>query len=285
MTDAAVLGPAAPPALHVMTWNVRVRLPVVRPGSPDRWDRRRGALRGLLERERPTILGVQEALPDQVEWIADSLGARWLGRGRNADGGGEHCAVFYDPERLRLERWEQYALSETPDVAGSRSWGNPWPRVAVVAEFTDGATGARFRVVNTHLDPLSPRSRRRSAEALLEVARGRRAPFACPLPTLLMGDFNAGTRSPAHRILAEELADTWDAAESRVTPAWRSHSGYRGPRQGDRIDWLLATPDIAVESAAVSAARPGGVAPSDHEPVHALVRLPAGLSRRAGESR
>lgn len=274
-----MIGPADPPALHVMTWNVRRLLPVTRPGGPDRWTRRRGALRAVLERERPTVLGVQEALPEQVDWIAASLGGEWVGRGRDADGGGEHCAIFYDPERLRLERWQQHALSRTPAVPGSRSWGSPWPRVFVVAEFADTVTGSRLRVVNTHLDPLSPRSRRHSAELLREVGRGAWPPYGPRTPTLLLGDANAGTRSPAHRILTEVFADTWDAAARRATPPWRSYSGFGAPRIGDRIDWLLATPDITVEAAAVTTWRPGGIAPSDHEPVHALLRLPVRVHR------
>jgi endonuclease/exonuclease/phosphatase family metal-dependent hydrolase len=279
MTDTPVLGPAAPPVLHAMTWNVRRRMRFARPGGPDRWQRRRGALRTVLQRERPTVLGVQEALPEQVEWIAESLGGEWLGRGRDAGGGGEHCAVFYDPSRLRLERWAQFALSATPTVPGSRWRGALWPRIFVVAEFTDAATGTRFRVVNTHLDPLSRRSRTRSAELLREVGRGSWPPFASPLPTIVMGDFNAKTDSAAHRILTESLSDAWAAAASRATPAWRSYSRYSAPAPGDRIDWLLTTPDIAVDAVAVTAARPGGTAPSDHEPVHALLRLPARGSR------
>ena len=273
MTDPALLGPATPPALSVMTWNVRRRLPLARRSSPDRWDRRRDAVRAVLQTERPTVLGVQEALPEQVEWIAASLGARWVGRGRDADGGGEHCALFYDPDRLTLERWRQYALSDTPTVAGSRSWGNPWPRVFVVADFTDAATGAGFRVVNMHLDPLSGRSRRRSAELLRDVARGTWPPLGAPRPTLLMGDANAGVGSPAHRILTEALVDSWDAAGTRASPAWRTYSGFRPPRQGDRIDWLLATPEVEIDVAGINAARPGGVALSVHEAVQAILRL------------
>jgi len=274
MTDAPVLGPGTAPVLHVMTWNVRRPVPWARPGSPDRWERRRDALRTVLIRERPALLGVQEAVTEQVEWIAASLGAEWVGRGRDADGGGEHCALFYDPARLSLDRWDQYALSRTPSIPGSRAWGALWPRVFTVAEFTDSVTGTRFRVVNTHLDHLSPRSRRRSAELLREVVRGAWPPFDSPLPTLVMGDANADGRSPAHRILTTVLLDSWDAAALRATPAWRTYSGYSPPRRGERIDWLLVTPDIAVDAVAVTAVRPGGVAPSDHEPVQALLRLP-----------
>ncbi|MFD3449092.1 endonuclease/exonuclease/phosphatase family protein [Microbacteriaceae bacterium 4G12] len=274
MTDRPLLGPTDPPTLSVMTWNVRRRLPFARSSSPDRWDRRRDAIRAVLRSERPAVLGVQEALPEQVEWIAASLGANWVGRGRDARGGGEHCALFYDPERLTLERWRQYALSDTPAVPGSRSWGNLWPRIFVVADFTDAATGAGFRVVNTHLDPLSARSRRRSAELLREVGRGTWPPLDAPRPTLLMGDANAGAGSPAHRILTGALVDTWDAAATRASPAWRTYSGFGSPRPGDRIDWLLTTPDVGIDAAAINAARPDGIAPSDHEPVQAFLRLP-----------
>lgn len=275
MTDAVLLGPGDAPGLSVMTWNVRRLLPVTRPGSPDSWERRRGPLREVLQRARPHVLGVQEALPQQVDWVAASLGHEWVGRGRDADGGGEHCAVFHDPARLRLERWQQFALSRTPDAPGSRSWGAPWPRVFVVAEFADLVTGARFRVVNTHLDPLSPWSRARSARLLREVALGTRHPFASPLPTLVMGDMNASPRSRAYRLLTAGLVDTWDAS----TPEWSTFSHYRAPREGSRIDWILATPDVEVERTAIAAVRPGGIAPSDHEPVQAIVRLPSSSAR------
>jgi endonuclease/exonuclease/phosphatase family metal-dependent hydrolase len=275
MTEAAVLGPGDPPALSVMTWNIRRLLPWTRRRSPDRWERRREVMRTVLQRERPTVLGVQEALREQLVWLAPSLGYAWVGTGREIDGTGEHCAVLYDPARLGLERWGQYALSRTPEIPGSRSWGNPWFRIFVVAEFTDAGTGSRFRVVNTHLDPLSSRSRRESARLLRLVARGGWHPFDTPLPTFVMGDANAKPGSPEYRTLADGLVDAWPAAPVRLSPAWRTYSGYRAPRTGKRIDWLFATPDVAIEAAAINATRVDGVAASDHEPVQALVRLPS----------
>jgi endonuclease/exonuclease/phosphatase family metal-dependent hydrolase len=279
MTDAALLGPVEAPALSVMTWNVRRLLPATRRSSPDSWERRRGPLRGVLRRARPHVLCVQEAERAHLDWIRDSLGHGWIGRGRDADGGGEHCAVLHDPSRLRLERWHQYALSRTPDAAGSRSWAVLWPRVFVVAEFTDLATAGRFRVVNTHLDPFSPWSRRRSAELLREAAAGRRHPFDTVLPTLLTGDMNSGPSGAPYRALTAQLVDTWATAARRASPEWRTYSRYRPPQPGRRIDWVLATPDIVVEAAAIAAVRVEGVAPSDHEPVQAIVRLPVSGAR------
>ncbi|WP_210506196.1 endonuclease/exonuclease/phosphatase family protein [Naasia sp. SYSU D00057] len=258
-----------------MTWNVRRPVPTLRRNSPDRWERRRSVVRAVLQQARPSLLGVQEAVPEQLAWIAESTGAEWIGRGRSRDGGGEHCAVLYDPSRLRVLRWEQHALSRTPAVAGSRSWGSALPRVFVVADFADRATGIAFRVINTHLDHVSPLARRRSAELLRRVARARWGTWRDPLPTVLLGDANASTRSVAFRILTVDLADAWTAAARRSTPEWGTRSAYRPPRPGRRIDWILASPDIAVDDVAIAAVRIDGRAGSDHDPVQAVLRLPA----------
>jgi endonuclease/exonuclease/phosphatase family metal-dependent hydrolase len=270
-----VLGPVPPPALSVMTWNVRRPVPTLRAGSPDRWEGRRSVLRTALVRTAPTLLGVQEALPAQLDWIAGSVGAEWVGRGRDRDGGGEACAILYDPARLRVTRWDQYALSRTPAVAGSRGWGAAWPRVLVVADFVDTATGAAFRVLNTHLDHLSPLARRRSAELVRRVARARWGTWRDPLPTVVLGDANTGLQSVPGRILTTDLVDAWTAAARRSSPEWRTRSAYRAPRPGRRIDWILVSPDIAVDDVAIAAVRVDGRAGSDHEPVQAVLRLPA----------
>src|SRR5690606_12129268 len=141
VTDAALIGPVDPPALHVMTYNIRRRFQLVRPRSPDAWNSRKHLLRRLLEAEQPTLIGVQEALADQARFVSQALGADYaaVGHGRNADGGGEGCPIYFDTRRLELIKWHQFALSETPHRPGSRSWGNHIPRVVVVAEFTDRA--------------------------------------------------------------------------------------------------------------------------------------------------
>ena len=257
-----------------MTWNVRRPVPTLRADSPDRWERRRPVIRAVLQRARPSLLGVQEAMPEQLDWIVESTGAEWIGRGRDRDGSGEHCAILYDPARLRVTRWDQHALSRRPTVPGSRGWGAALPRIFVVADMVDTATGAAFRVINTHLDHVSPLARRRSAELLRQVARARWGTWRDRLPTVLLGDANAAAGSTPFRILQVELADAWSVAARRSTPEWRTRSAYRAPRPGRRIDWILASPEIAVDDVAIAAFRLDGRAGSDHDPVQAVLRLP-----------
>lgn len=241
--------------------------------SRDLWSNRRMLLRQILQAEQPTVVGVQEALADQAAFVAKSLGPSYerIGRGRNRSGDGERCPLFYDTRRLTLEGWSQRALSDTPDKPGSHTWGNMLPRIVVTADLTDNVTGIRFTVVNTHFDHLSRRSRTRSAAFInqLVMDAGR--------PAIVMGDLNAGPRSPAVRILTSgPLRDAWAVAARRLTPLWGTYSGYRRPKVGGkRIDWLLVTGTVSVEAVGVNARRFDGAAASDHEPLQARIVLDA----------
>jgi endonuclease/exonuclease/phosphatase family metal-dependent hydrolase len=272
VTDTPLLGPVVAPQLHVMSFNIRRRMPRLMPGSPDRWSRRRPLVSRLLEAERPTIVGVQEALPDQAGFLRHALGDgyRSIGYGRNADKRGEGCPLFYDARRLELVKWDQTALSDTPTVTGSNTWGNKVPRVLIDATFRDRVTGHDFRALNTHFDHRSRNARIHSAALV------RRLVASTPLATFVTGDFNTSVGSlPFEAITAEgTLVDTWDVAVERVTDAWGTFPDYRPPRlDRKRIDWILATPGIAVARTGINVARFDGGWPSDHAPVQAIITL------------
>ncbi|SFS15885.1 Metal-dependent hydrolase, endonuclease/exonuclease/phosphatase family [Agrococcus baldri] len=273
MSSSAMIGPVAAPELHAMTYNIRRRMTHLGRRSPDRWSRRKWLLRRLLTDERPTVMCVQEALPDQARWVLDSLGPdyRTVGRGRDADGGGEGTPIFFDSRRLRLVGWDQLALSDSPRTPGSRGWGNLVPRIVVSARFVDRETETGLHVVNTHLDHLSPRSRLRSAGMLRQLIEQR------PEPALLTCDANTGVGSRPFRALTEGglLRDAWTAAERRLTQPWGTFSNYRRPkRDGRRIDWILVSAPIEVRAVAINAMRFDGAAASDHEPMQARLAIP-----------
>jgi endonuclease/exonuclease/phosphatase family metal-dependent hydrolase len=290
MTDVAIIGPVTPPDVQVMSFNIRRRIPSARRASPDRWSARRPLVKRLLASEQPTILGVQEALADQVHVIAEGLGPayRWVGQGRDPSGRGERCPIFYDADRLELTAWRQRALSATPDLHGSRtrSWGNLTRRILVSAAFTDRPTGARIVAFNTHLDHLSWRSRLHSARLIVELAEASHAahPDAAIVVT---GDFNANERSAVYRALTADgvLRDAWEAAAEQVTPQWGTYHGYRRLRRGGaRIDFVFAGGRVDVASVAINAARFDGRAASDHEPVQAVIRPRAAGDHDNGEA-
>lgn len=265
-----LIGPVEAPALHVMTFNIRRRMDGLAWRRADRWHHRAPAVRALLQTEQPTIVGVQEAMPDQADAVLAALGGRYrfLGRGHGPRGTGEGCPLFYDAERLQLIEWEQTALSDQPHEPGSRSWGNLIPRIAVMARFRDRSSGRMFTALNTHLDPFSPRSRVRSSDALQAIARRE--------PTVLTGDLNAGAGSRTMRELLGDgrLRDAWSSAAERVTASVGTFAAYREPRaERARIDWILVTAGVDVERAAINTFRLRGAWPSDHLPVQAVITI------------
>jgi endonuclease/exonuclease/phosphatase family metal-dependent hydrolase len=276
------LGETAPPAVHLMTLNVRRRMPRLRPGRADRWEHRRPALEALLDTERPGILGLQEVLPSQSAEIAAMLGDRYdsSGGGRDSHGGGERLELHVDAQRFRILESRTRWLSATPDVRGSRSFGNLLPRILLESVVQDRA-GARWTILVTHLDHLSERSRRSSARLLADAAR------RLPGPVAVLGDFNTDAHSATHALLTEgRLVDAVDVAEHRPNPDWGSFSHYRPPRVGGRrLDWILVDRDTTVLTAGVNPARFDRIAASDHDPVQARVvrgdAQPSGATSKA----
>lgn len=268
--QTSLIGPAAPPALHVMSWNIRRRIAPVTLRAADRWKRRAPRVRALLGVEQPTILGAQEALPDQVRFLQSCLGNNYrvIGQGRGTGGRGEACPIFYDTRRLELLDWKQSALSNHPARPGSISWGNIIPRIMVSATFREHESSRRFIVINTHLDHLSRRSRLCSARAILQALA------ESGLPAVVTGDFNADAKSPALRELlaAGALADTWEMAQAHRSQPWGTFPNYRGPRHGGRrLDWILVSPKFQVLSTAINSQRYAGNWASDHLPVQAVL--------------
>ena len=155
-SSRALIGRARRGALHVMSANIRYDRSGsgdTVPGDPDHWPDRRPLLIELLEREQPTLLGIQEALYGQLTAVEEALQRhRSIGYGREGGSGGEHSAIFYDTTRLEVLEWDQFWLSDTPELIGSATWGNTVTRIVVRARMRDLASGTEFAMINTHFD-------------------------------------------------------------------------------------------------------------------------------------
>jgi endonuclease/exonuclease/phosphatase family metal-dependent hydrolase len=267
-------GPAAAGDLDVMTFNLRwadIR-------TPNSWAQRRPAMRDLLTTERPHLIGTQEGLADQLRDIEADLGPRYdyVGVGRNGGTLAEHdeyMAIFYDNTRLSVQAYQHFWLSDTPEVAGSNTWGGGWIRMVTWVRFLDRVTGERFYAVNTHLDNVSESARNRSAALI----RDRLAALEPALPIVLTGDFNTPAQPGGYVydmfVRQAGYVDAWTAARRRGE-VYATFHGYQPPAAGGpRIDWVLTTPGVTVLAAAINTYRREGQFPSDHLPVQARLRL------------
>jgi endonuclease/exonuclease/phosphatase family metal-dependent hydrolase len=219
--------------LRVMTFNVR--MPTDQDGD-NRWDARRDLVVEMLRAEHPDLIGTQELYKRQ----GDELVARlpeytWFGEGRKGGTEDEHMGVFYRKGRLRVRDSGNFWLSDTPSVAGSRTWGNLYPRLVTWARFERIADGATFTFYNTHLPhrDIDEDARVRGAELILARLKALPANEI----VVLVGDFNAPPESRVYTTLTGTFTDAWTASPKRSGPEGPFHRFTGQPER--RIDWIL----------------------------------------------
>ncbi|MFD9188878.1 endonuclease/exonuclease/phosphatase family protein [Streptomyces phaeochromogenes] len=256
--------------LEVMSFNLRY----ASTAEPNSWAVRRPVMRELLRQEQPHVMGVQEGLYQQVRDIEADLGPHydWIGTGRAGGSRDEFMAVYYDTRRLAPVEYDHFWLSDTPNVIGSNTWGGGSIRMVTWVRFRDLGDGERqLYFLNTHLDNASQNARARAASLI----SARIAGLDRTLPLLVTGDFNiAAHQNPVYdTMLAAGLTDTWDTAAQR-SKLYATFHGYQPlTPDGDRIDWILATPGVTAHRASINTFSAHGQFPSDHLPVQASLTL------------
>jgi endonuclease/exonuclease/phosphatase family metal-dependent hydrolase len=274
--------PTGPAALRVMTFNIRYG---TANDGPNHWSKRRELVFGVLRDHRPDVVGLQEALRFQIDEIRQALpeyGEIGVGRddGKTA---GEYSAILYRHGRLEVLEQGTFWLSATPEVPGSRSWGNSIPRICTWARLADKASGRRFYLYNTHLDHQSQPAREQGAE-LIARRMGQRTHSD---PIILTGDMNSGEDNVVIRYLRGELKAVPSKKEPCATvpplvDTFRllhpealqvgTFNGFEGKRDGPKIDYILVSPQWKVLEASIIHDNTDRRYPSDHFPVMAVVQ-------------
>jgi endonuclease/exonuclease/phosphatase family metal-dependent hydrolase len=232
------------------------------PDGDNAWPVRRNAAVAAIELLEADVVGLQEVLPDQLDYL------RWrfpkheiVGVGRD-DGmnAGEHSVVMVRPGDWRLERSETRWLSDDPATPGSVGWDAQLTRIATLA-WLRHRNGTTIGVANTHYDHAGEVAQLQSSRLIARWTTGS-------LPWIVMGDLNATPDSPPVKTLIESglrLAVPLEAGGS-----WND---FTGEVDGDRIDHILVSSSWTVVDAAVSHYQPDGRLPSDHWPVVATLSL------------
>ena len=261
--------PVAPPALTVMSYNIRYATD--RDGV-NSWSNRKEWLADQVRFHAPTVLGIQEGLREQVAFLDSSLvDYAYLGVGRD-DGrtGGEYSAIFYDTTRLSALRSGTFWLSPTPEKP-SVGWDAAMERICTYGLFQDRRSGDTLWVFNTHFDHIGEQARAESARLILQQ---REALDPRGYPVVLTGDLNLEPHSEPIRLLSEQLADARHAATDLVFGPEGTFNGFQFDRAPERrIDYIFVSPAIRVRRYAVLSDSKELRYPSDHLPVWAEIEL------------
>jgi endonuclease/exonuclease/phosphatase family metal-dependent hydrolase len=291
----AVQPTAGPGLIRIMTFNIRYG---TANDGPNHWDHRKDLVVGVFRKHEPDIVGVQEALRFQTDYIREKLPRyQEIGVGRE-DGlkRGEYVPIFYDASKLYAGQMGTFWLSETPEIPGSTHWGNGIPRICTWARFTIKATNTSFYVYNVHLDHVSQPSREKGVRLIVE----RMARRAHPDPIVLTGDMNAHPDNPAIRyLLGPRQASQQPGADDTSGPVFRdtwrqlhpdaeyqaTFNAWKGDVQGRPIDYIMVmrdAPSVEILESTILHDNDQGRYPSDHYPVLAALRFPRTETRPAG---
>ena len=256
------------PAIDVMTFNIRMDTPR---DSINAWPNRAPIVAGFVNDRIPDLLGMQEVLWHQYQYLDSALaGYGSVAAGRD-DGlrAGEACAVFF-----RLGRFEKiedgtFWLSATPDVPGSVGWGAALTRISTWVRLYDRVKKDTLLFFNTHFDHISDSARVMSSGVLLGMVRE----LAGDNEFVITGDFNARPESLAIARMKDGglavdsylISETPPAGEPYTFNGWKDEPGE------GRIDYIFVRNGMKVLSHKTDRIIEEGVFISDHWPVSARV--------------
>lgn len=232
------------------------------------WSVRLPLLVNIYKSYGPDLLGTQEGRKAQIKELDDKLpDLVLLDSHRKWIDVRMYPCLYVNPKTIEVHRSGDIWLSETPDVAGSISFGSTFPRLCTWAEVTVKNSGMKLMVVNTHLDHILSATRSSQIEVLInEVKKINQYPL------IIMGDFNESPLTAIKKKLmsAFDLKDPW---EEKKYPEETSHHAFAGDKAGEgyRIDWILIPKKFECTDLKLEKKSSDGVYPSDHYPLLATV--------------
>ncbi len=261
---------------RVMSFNIRYG---TANDGINRWENRREFLMETVKRFNPDLLGTQEALAFQRDYLLEQLsGLEAVAAGRD-DGkaAGEMAALFYRKDRFEAIESGHFWLSSTPDQVASKGWDAALPRIASWVKLRDRKEpdSKPILFLNTHFDHKGQKARAESASLI--VSKLQEIGGNCRW--IVTGDFNADPRESAYANLFSQsdtatrrLIDTLRAVHPIPQPNEGTFSGFSATRiGGPRIDWIACSDHFDVQSAEIVRDSREGRTPSDHFPVTAVI--------------
>lgn len=161
------------------------------------WDYRKTATTGLFQKESPDVIGLQEAMKCQLDYI-DYTCPEYAHVGEDRDGGiegGETMAIYYRKEKFDLVEHGTFWLSESPDIV-SRGWDAACNRTVTWVKLKLKGNNKSFYYFNTHLDHQGKIARSKSIELITEKIQQ----IAGKKPVVILGgDMNSSLDSPVFK--------------------------------------------------------------------------------------
>lgn len=230
------------------------------------WEDRLPHVVSLIQFHQIELVGVQEALHNQLINLSTKLGYKYIGVGRDeGTEKGEYAAILYDPKKFDILDEGTFWLSPTPEKP-SKGWDAALNRICTWGKFKDG-NGITFYVFNIHYDHIGQQAREESSKLVMAQVSKINKENA---PALLMGDFNVTPDNVAYSTITSN-PDWQDARLISTIPSYGprgSFTGFDWEKMPDGIiDHVFVKGDLKVIRHGILTDNYGKKYPSDHFPV------------------
>lgn len=200
------------------------------------WDNRKDQILNFIKIEDLDIIGMQEVVHSQIEFLENNL-EDYARIGVARDDGkskGEYSPIFYKKDRFSIIDSATFWLSPNPEIP-AKAWDAALPRVCTWAKLVDKQTNDLILVLNTHFDHVGEEARAKSVDLILS----RIEELDHTGKVILMGDFNLEPETkPIQKVINSDLKDAFDA-DFNLGPVGTYNAFEIGENYDRRIDYVF----------------------------------------------
>lgn len=247
-----------------MTFNLRYD---AKNDNENNWHQRKIKLAELVRFYEPDVLGTQEGLVHQLNYMDSCLSDySFIGVGRD-DGkrGGEFSAIFYNNKKLKVLKSNTFWLSETPEKV-SIGWDASMERICTYGLFENLLNKRTCWVFNAHFDHIGKKAQ--IASMYLIADKIKEITNEDGLPIVLMGDFNISSDNKAFEALQNLLTDAITNSDIKHYGPIGTFNGFKSNEEtNNRIDYIFTRGFNVLRHAHIDDRRNNNLCVSDHYPV------------------
>jgi len=255
--------------VKIISSNIRFDNPA---DGDNSWSHRRLQLTQLLLSHSPDVIATQEGRFDQLKDFESLLkDYTIIDHHRSWIKERMYPSFYLRKNAFEVLRSGDLWLSETPQIAGSKSFESAFPRLLTWTEVQLKNSEHKLFLVNTHLDHIKRETRSHQVKVLAqEITRE----WDGHSHLIIFGDFNDDPDSPVRQILMDDfphLVDSWKLFNQIEET---SHHAFSGECQnGSRIDWILVDNKLEIKACLMDKSKSEGHYPSDHFPVVCTINI------------
>lgn len=245
--------------MKVMSINIRYK----NDSDEMSWDKRKSLMIEMVKEIDPDMIGFQEVLPIQLDYLLENLGHEfdYYGVYRDASSQAEMNPIFIKKSLFEIESRESLWLSENPHIENVKGWDADLARIVSIIKLRIKDSNEELVFMNTHFDHMGKIARNKSGQLILDLVDKYNNQN---LPVIVTGDFNTRPEEGLidNLLNANNLINSYTLFEDKENSL--SIHDFSGEIKGSPIDYIFMNESLNPKYCELIRYEKDGVYTSDH---------------------